>query len=152
MALQKWQPLRELETMRREMDRIWDELFPSAGPPWRERRGTARDVAAPAVDMIDKNDEIVVKADMPGVAKDKLDISLQDNILTIKGEAEEEKEVKEEKFFYSERSRRSFERSVEIPYKVNAEKLSANLKDGVLVVHLPKAEEERPKKIKVEVS
>lgn len=154
MALEKWHPLKELETMRREMDRIWEDLFPGARraeTPWR-RTGGEKGVACPAIDIIDRPGEVVVKAEMPGVAKDDIDISMQEKTLTIKGEIKEEKGAKEENYSYSERNYASYMRSIEIPFKITADKVSATLKDGILSIHLPKATEVLPKKITVEVS
>lgn len=154
MTIEKWHPLRELETMRREMDRIWDEVFPTIRRPiegpWRKITGE-KGVATPAIDIIDKEKELVVKADMPGVAKDDVDITLREDVLTISGAVKAEAETKEENYFYSERSYTSFSRSVNIPFKIDPDKIKASLRDGVLTVTLPKAEEIRPKKIKVGV-
>ena len=154
MALEKWHPLKELETMRREMDRIWEDLFPGARrveTPWRRTAGE-KGVAYPAIDILDRANEIVVKAEMPGVAKDDIDISMQENTLTIKGEIKEDKEAKEENYYYSERNYASYMRSINIPFKITADKISAALKDGILTIHLPKATEVLPRKITVEVS
>ncbi len=154
MALEKWHPLRELETMRREMDRIWEDLFPvtrRTETPWR-RPVAEKGVAYPAIDIIDRADEVLVKAEMPGVAKDNIDISMQENTLTIKGEIKEETGAKEENYSYSERNYTSYMRSINIPFKITAEKITATLKDGILSIHLPKATEVLPKKITVEVS
>lgn len=106
----------------------------------------------PSVDMYDKEDEIVVKAEIPGVDKKDVNISLTDNTLTIKGESKKEKEVKEEDYYYSERSHGTFARMLSLPEKVVAEKVTAEFKDGVLEVHLPKSPEAKPKEIKVKVN
>ena len=154
MALEKWHPLKELESMRREMDRMWDELFPASRRflselPWR---GAAEKAAiAPAIDIVDRPNEVIVKAEMPGVAKDDIEISVQENSLTISGRIQAEKEAKEENYYYRERGYNSYSRTVEIPFKVSPEKIKAGLKDGILTIHLPKAEEVQPKRIKVEV-
>lgn len=155
MPIDKWNPLKELESMRREMDRIWEDLFPSrrAEAPWKrpvvpQEQGTV----TPAIDIIDRADEIVVRAEMPGVKKDDIDISLQDGTLTIKGEVKEEAGPKEGNYTYSERNYRFFARSLNIPFKISQEGIKATLKDGVLSVQLPKVVEEQPKKITVEVS
>lgn len=153
MALEKWHPLRELETMRREMDRIWEDLFPAARSvetPWKRPLGE-KGVAYPAIDILDRNDEVVVRAEMPGVAKDNIDISMQDSTLTIKGTIKQEAADKEEVCSYSERNYASYLRSIKIPCKITADKVSATLKDGILSVRLPKATEVLPKKITVDV-
>lgn len=155
MPLDKWNPLKELDTMRREMDRIWEDLFPSrrAEAPWK-RPATAQDqgTVTPAIDIIDRAQEIVIRAEMPGVKKDDIDISLQDGTLTIKGEVKEEETQKEGNYTYSERNYRFFARSLNIPFKIRQDGIKATLKDGVLSVELPKVLEEQPRKITVEVS
>jgi len=154
MSIEKWGPMRELETMRREMDRIWEEMFPAIRRPfegpWRQITGE-KGVGTPAVDIIDREKELVVRADMPGVAKENIDISLHDDVLTISGTVKEEKEAKEENFYHMERRSSSYSRSITVPFKVDSDKIKANLKDGVLTVSLPKSEEPEKKKIKVEV-
>lgn len=156
MSIEKWHPLKDLEAMRREMDRIWEEMLPSTRRaffelPWSKAAGE-KVTASPAIDVVDKEKEIVVRADMPGVTKDDLDISLQENTLTIKGEVKSETEKKEEHYYYSERNYSSFARTINIPTKIAPDKIKAGLKDGILTIHLPKAEELQPKKIKVEIA
>lgn len=156
MTIERWSPFRELESMRREMDRVWEELFPASRRAVMEsplvkpfmQKGTV----SPAIDIIDKGSEVVVKADMPGAEKDKIEISMQENTLTIKGEVKTEAEVKEDQYYYSERGYKAYSRSVHIPFKIDADKIKAAFKNGILTVHLPKAEEIQPKKIKVEVA
>lgn len=154
MALERWHPLKDLDTMRRDMDRIWDELFPAKKAfiefPWKKT--AANETAAPAIDVIDNGAEVLVKADMPGVKKEHIDLSFHDGSLTIKGEIREDKEFKDEDYRYSERSYRSYARTISLPFKINTDKITADLKDGVLSVRLPKVEEVQPKKIKVELA
>lgn len=154
MSFEKWNPLRELEFMKKEMDKIWDDVFASprrVEVPWRrpaERGG----VASPAVDIIDKTNEIIVKAEMPGVAKENIDISMQEGTLILKGEIKEEAEKGNGQYSYSERTYRYYSRAINIPVKIAADAIKATLKDGILSVHLPKAEDLQPKKIKVEIA
>lgn len=154
MPLDKWNPLKELDSMRREMDRIWEDLFPRRPEsPWKRPVATQEQgTATPAIDIIDRADEIVVRAEMPGVAKDDIDVSLQEGTLTIKGEVKEEAGQKEGNYSYSERNYRYFARSLNIPFKIRQENIKATLKDGVLSVQLPKVLEEQTRKITVSVS
>lgn len=153
MTFEKWHPLTELESMRREMDRIWQELVPSSRVLSAVQTGRPEKSAArPLIDIIDRSDEVVVKADMPGVKKEDVDISLHEDSLVLRGEIKNEAAAAGENVIYSERNRRSYARTIELPVKIDAEKIRANLKDGVLSVYLPKAKELQPKKIKVEVS
>ena len=150
MALMKWSPPKEIE---RWFDEFLEEpFFPRM---WRKfprwRRLKELEEVSPSVDMFDKKDEIVLKAEIPGVEKENISISLSDNTITIKGEMKKEEEVKEEDYYYAERSYGSFSRSLNLPAKVQAEKIKASFKDGILEIHLPKAEESKPKEVKIEV-
>ncbi|HXG31074.1 MAG TPA: Hsp20/alpha crystallin family protein [Thermodesulfobacteriota bacterium] len=150
MALMKWSPSKEIE---RWFEEFFEEPFlPRA---WRRfpslKRLRELEGISPAVDMYDKKDEIVVKAELPGVEKENVHISLSDNTLTIKGEIKKEEEVKEEDYYYSERSYGSFARILSLPSKVKSDGIKASFKNGILEIHLPKAEEAKPKEIKIEV-
>ena len=150
MALMKWSPPKEIE-------RWFEDFFEEPFLPrmWRKfprlRRLRELEEISPSVDMFDKKDEIVLKAEIPGVEKENISISLSDNTITIKGESKKEEEVKEEDYYYAERSYGSFSRSLNLPAKVQAEKIKASFKDGILEIHLPKAEESKPKEVKIEV-
>jgi HSP20 family protein len=119
-------------------------------PGWRRVREL--EGISPAVDMYDKKDEIVVKAEVPGVEKENINISLTEDKLTIKGEIKKEEEVKEEDYYYSERSYGSFVRTLTLPAKVQEDKVKASFSNGILEIHLPKAEESKPKEIKIGVT
>jgi HSP20 family protein len=150
MALMKWSPPKEIE---RWFEEFFEEpFFPRSWrkfPKWRGLREL--EGISPSVDMYDKKDEIVVKAEIPGVEKENINISVMDNTLTIKGEMKKEEEAKEEDYYYSERSYGSFGRMLSLPAKVQADKIKASFKNGILEIHLPKAEESKPKEVKVEV-
>jgi len=118
--------------------------------PWRG--GAEKEAVAPAIDIADRPSEVLIKAEMPGVEKDDLEISIQENTLTISGKIRSEKEEREENYYYRERSYTSYSRTIDIPSKINPDKIKAGLKDGILTVHLPKADEVQPKKIKVEIA
>ncbi|HVN49258.1 MAG TPA: Hsp20/alpha crystallin family protein [Bacteroidota bacterium] len=153
MSLVRWNPTRELTTwpsglfgLQREMNKMFDTFF----------RGTEEDDAAfaawsPAVDITEHEDAYVVKAELPGVNKDDVKITLESNILTIHGEKKQEKETKKENYHRVERSYGSFQRSFTLPTTVKSDKIEAQYKDGVLTVALPKAEEAKPKQIEVKV-
>ncbi len=155
MSIRKWSPLNEMDTIMRDMDRIWSEIFPVRMSPGRtpetaiEKKESK--VAAPALDMIDSRDKILVKVEMPGVKKSDIVITIDDDTLNIKAEVETKKEDKNEDYLYMERNYSSFARSISLPTKIEEGKISASLKDGILEITLPKAEEVKPKKIKVEV-
>jgi len=105
----------------------------------------------PAVDIAEHDDQFVVKVELPGVNKDDVKITLENNILTIRGEKKQEKETKKENYHRVERSYGSFQRSFTLPTTVKSDKIDAVYKDGILQIALPKAEEAKPKQIEVKV-
>lgn len=117
-------------------------------PLWKRLKET--NGFTPTIDMYDEKDEMVVKADIPGVKKEDVHISLMDNTLIIRGEIKKEKEKKEEDYYYSERSYGNFSRTIILPVKVQSKKIKANFKNGVLEIHLPKSPEAKQKEIQIE--
>jgi HSP20 family protein len=105
----------------------------------------------PAVDITEHDDQYIVKVELPGVNKDEVKITLDNNILTIRGEKKQDREVKKENYHRVERSYGSFQRSFTLPSTVKSDKIDAVYKDGVLQIALPKAEEAKPKQIEVKV-
>jgi HSP20 family protein len=103
----------------------------------------------PSVDIFEDGDEVVVKADIPGVKKDDIDVTITENSLTISGERKQEKKVKEKDFHRIERSYGSFSRSFRLPENVNGDKAKAEFKNGVLEIRLPKVKESKQKKISI---
>ena len=148
MSLIRWRPRSDLLNIRDEMNRLFDSFFTEL--PER-RRGLLEGEWAPSVDLAETDEEVVVTAELPGVKQDDVDISITDDILTIKGEKKEEKEVKEKNYHRVERSYGSFQRSISLPTNVQPDKAKASYKDGVLHVTIPKAEEAKPKQIKINV-
>lgn len=152
MSIVKWSPLKELEEMRKDMDRLFEEFF---SPITRRRRSWLKPemgVIVPNIEMYDRKNEIVVKAELPGVAKENIDLTITKDSLTLKGEAKKEEEIKEEDYYAAEISYGSFARTIALPVEVDSEKAKASFKDGVLEIILPKREEAKPKEIKIEVS
>jgi HSP20 family protein len=143
-GLAPWRPFRELEEMTRNFD-----IF---GWPWPTvwRRMPALEMGwAPAVEVFEKKDKFVVKAELPGMKEEDIDVSVDGDVLTIKGKREAEKEVNEEDYYLCERSYGSFSRSIALPSSVDAKKIEASYEDGVLEVSLPKAPEVKAKKVAV---
>ncbi len=131
-----------------EMDHIFDRFFQGEWNAPMNLFG-AKGAWGPSVDVIDGVKEVIVKADLPGVEPKDFDISLSGNLLTISGEKKEFHEEKGKDFFCSERHMGAFRRCVELPTRVNSEKVMADYKDGVLTVRLEKVESEKAKKITV---
>jgi HSP20 family protein len=143
MALELWRP-RLMRSPFRELEREMEEML-ARFPGWGEREA----VWAPAVDMVDHKDELVLRADLPGLDEKDIDVTVQDGTLTIRGERKEEKEEKKEDYYYAERRYGAFARSLTLPAGVEPDKVKAVFKKGVLEVHLPKAKEAKGKKIEV---
>lgn len=138
-------PYRNLLNLQNEMNR----LFSLSGYPvkeWESLEGFGKF----AIDVQDKKNNLIVKADIPGMKKEDIEISVHDDSLVIKGEKKQEKEVKEKDFYKKERSFGSFYRAVSLPCRVNEKEIKASYKDGVLELTLPKNGGEKAKKIKVE--
>jgi len=143
----EWDPLSWLSDFRDEIDNYFvKSLVPrkSTGPElWRGNW-------LPAVDILEDKDKITVKADLPGLKKDEIDISLNGDILTITGEKKSEEEVKEKNYYRAERYYGTFQRSIVLPTSVQEGKIKASYKEGVLQVELPKKKETKGKKIRIE--
>ena len=107
---------------------------------------------APPVDIFENGDNLVLKAELPGVNPDEVEIRVEDNTLYLKGERKFEKEVKEQNYHRVERTYGTFTRSFSLPNSVDADKVTANYKDGVLTLTMPKKEEAKPKTIKINVT
>ena len=145
-GLMPWRPFSELEEIERRFENIFGRSrLPSA---WR-RIPTVEMGWAPAIEVFEKEDKFVVKAELPGMTEEDIGISVVGDTLTIKGERKAEGEVKEEDYYCCERSYGSFSRSIVVPSNVDAKKIEASYDDGVLEVSLPKAPEVKPKKITV---
>ncbi len=147
-SLIRWEPFREFATLSDRMNR----LFGETGRAWPTEEGLTAGIWNPPVDVYETNDNIVLKADLPEVNKEEVDISVQGNVLTIRGERKREQEVKEKDFYRMERSHGVFTRSFTLPGTVDSEKIEAGFTGGVLTVTLPKREESKPKQIRVQVT
>ena len=148
-TLIRWEPTRELATLRDRMDRQFSDAL---SRNWGGEEDLAKGVWIPPVDVFETPESIVLKADLPEVNKDEVDISIENNTLTIKGERKMEEAVKEKNFYRMERSYGSFSRSFTLPPTVAGDKAEASFHDGVLTLTLPKREESKPRQIKVKVS
>lgn len=140
-----WDPFRSLEDIREEMNRIFDTSLRRRGSFWETS-------FTPAMDVVEEKDNFLVKVDLPGLTKDDITVTIHDSYLTIKGERRHEVEKKEANFYHRERTFGQFVRTLELPAHVDASKVQATFRDGVLHVTLPKTEEAKPKEIKVNVS
>jgi HSP20 family protein len=146
------------ETMSRleqDMDRMfhefWRRPFLSLWDHEHSWPGRMFSLQMPAMDLYEEKDEVVVKAELPGISKEDLDVTLTESTLTLKGEKKKEEEVKEKNFYRSERSSGSFVRTIDLPSEVKTDQAKASFKNGVLEIRLPKTEDAKRKVTKVKI-
>jgi HSP20 family protein len=139
-----WRPHFGLRGLQDEMNRIFSDFFD-------ETSETKFSQLTPSLDVVDGKDDIQVHVELPGIAREDVDISLKDDVLTVRGEKREKKEEKGENRYYVERSYGTFSRTVNLPARVRADQVKASYKDGVLEIKLPKAEEAKAREVHVDV-
>lgn len=137
-------PFREMMQLQNAIDRIFESELTSTLPLWQQ---SATAWMLP-LDVIETEDEFIVKASIPGINPDELDISITDNVLTIKGEIKAE-EAEDVRYYLHERRYGMFQRSISLPVPVNSDKVEAVYENGVLTLHIPKVEEVKPKHISI---
>jgi len=140
------EPFRGLSTLQGQLNRLFNESLRNQGEE------SALTTWAPAVDIYETPNELVVKADLPDVNEKDIDVRVENNLLTIRGERKFEKSVSEENYLRVERTYGAFSRSFSLPNTVNAEAIGAEYKNGVLTVTLPKREESKPRQVKITVN
>jgi len=145
-TIARLEPFRGLSSLQDQFNRLFNESFRT------HSEESALTSWVPAVDIYETPNELVVKADLPDVNEKDIDVRVENNLLTIRGERKFEKSVSEENFLRVERTYGSFSRSFSLPNTVNAETIGAEYKNGVLTVTLPKREESKPRQVKVTVN
>lgn len=143
-AVTRFDPFRDITTLRDEMNRLFNRTVGegvSSGSAW-----------TPAVDIFDTDQAIVLRAELPGLTPEDIDIEIDDNVLTLKGERRFEETVQEGRYYRLERAYGHFQRNITLPQGVKADEISASFDNGVLSVRVPKADEVRPRKIAVEAA
>ncbi|RMA93020.1 Hsp20/alpha crystallin family protein [Hydrogenothermus marinus] len=138
-----WNPFRELARIENELNRLFTDVFPA------QKDISEVQVWAPRVDIYEKDNNIVVEAEIPGAKKEDIEVKIKENNLVIRGEVKKEEEKKDENYYRSERFYGKFERVIPLPAEVKAEEAKAEVKDGILKVIIPKETSE--KEIKVEL-
>jgi HSP20 family protein len=141
----RWDPFRELDTLRETMDSLFDRGF---SRPWRLLNYDTGEGFFP-IDLYETDDEVVVKASLPGARPEDVQISITGDVLTVKAETKEEHEEKKENYYRRERRQGTFQRALTLPVRVDADKANATFEHGVLLLRLPKAAEVRAKTIEV---
>ncbi len=146
MAIVKYNPFRDLRAMQEQMNRLLDMA-------WNREIGEElkEGIWQPPVDIYEDENSVVIKAELPGVDQKEIDIRIEDNTLTLRGERKHSQEVKKENYHRVERFYGTFQRSFSLPHTIDQEHVKATCDQGVLTITLPKREEKKPKQINVEV-
>lgn len=147
LTITRRDPFRGLAALHVQLNRLFDDPFFRIQP-----NDSALTAWSPAVDIYETENELTLKADLPGLQEKDLDVRVENNMLTIRGERKWEKNVSEDNYLRVERSYGSFSRSFSLPSTVNTDGIRAEYKNGVLEVHMPKREESKPRQVKVTVS
>jgi len=146
MTLVRWDPYRELLSVHDRVNRLFSNAFT------RTDGEEASGFWVPPVDIYEEGDNLILKAELPGVRKEDLDVSVENNLLTLSGERRQESEVKEDQFHRLERFYGKFTRSFTLPVGIQTGHIHAEVRDGILTVTLPKAEEAKPKRIQIKAA
>jgi HSP20 family protein len=147
MSITRWDPFQNLTSLQDQVNRLFDTSFTG-----RRADNSALTAWAPAVDIYETENELVLKADLPDINEKELDVRVENNMLTIRGERKFQEKVKEDDYLRIERTYGSFSRSFSLPNTVNTESVRAQYKNGVLTIELPKRAESKMRQVKVNVT
>lgn len=145
-AITRRDPFLSLSNLQEQVNRMFESAFPG------QTDTSALTSWAPSVDIYETENELVLKADLPDISEKDLDVRVENNMLTIRGERKFEQNVKEENYLRIERTYGSFSRSFSLPNTVNSESIKAEYKNGVLTVEMPKRAESKPKQVKINIT
>jgi HSP20 family protein len=148
MALVRWDPARELDAFQNDMNRLFDSFFGRGSAVANGSYGSRRWI--PPMDLIETEDNLVLRADLPGVDRDDIEIEVKEGVLTVSGERKAQHEEKREGFHRVERSFGRFSRSLELPKGIEADNIAASFERGVLEVRMPKPAERKPTRIEIQ--
>ncbi len=152
-AMRRWDPFDMFDELEQQMAQLWNQFWPSQFRPMRHSMQPMQTMTwAPTMDVFEQGNNLVVKADLPGVKKEDVDIELDQNGLVIKGQRRSENEVREENYYRLERSAGSFYRRLPLPEGVKPDQIKASFKDGVLEIRLPKPEQDQPPRKKIPIT
>lgn len=149
MTIVRWDPFRNMTTLQDRINRVFDETVNRSQDYDDE---VSKCEWRPIVDIFDTEKAIIINAELPGVSKEDITLDVKENILTLKGERKSAEEVKKENYYRMERCFGTFERAFTLPSAADPVKITANFKDGVLRIEIPKPEEKRPKQISINVN
>ncbi len=145
----RYDPLGEMVSLRSAMDRLFEDSFVN---PLSWRTISSGETLAPAIDVHETDNEIVVSAALPGMKADDVDITMTGQTLTLRGEVKADEEVKRDQYLYRERRYGSFSRTIQLPVRVQGDQAKATFTDGVLKLSIPKAEEVKPRQIRIDAA
>jgi HSP20 family protein len=147
MALIRWEPVRELNTIQSEMNRLFNTFFEGSSPA----NGTASQLRRwiPAMDLVEGDDYFELRADLPGLSENDVNIEVEDSVLTISGERKSEHEERKDGYYRVERASGHFHRSLTLPEGVDPEGIKASFDKGVLELRIPKPEQRKPRKVTI---
>lgn len=148
MALVRWEPLREMATLQNEMNRLFGTFFDT---PTSAVSGNGARRWMPAMDLLETEDQFVLRADLPGLTEEDVRIEVEDRTLTVSGERKAEHETNGEGYYRLERATGAFARTLTLPDGVDAEGIAARFDNGVLEVRIPKPEERKPRRVAIQV-
>lgn len=149
MAIERWDPWENLATLQDRINRLFSDSLP--GRSREAENEISMSAWRPAVDIFDTGDAIVLNAELPGVSKEDVSIEIKDNILTLKGEKNFNKEIKKENFYRREINRGKFHRAFTLLSRIDPDKIQARFNNGILEVKIPKPDEEKPKQVTIKV-
>jgi HSP20 family protein len=150
MALIRWEPIGELNTIQNEMNRLFNTFFDQSGTGSRGTGDSSRRWI-PAMDLVETGDHYVLRADLPGLSDEDVNVELQDNVLTVSGERKTAHEANQEGYYRLERAFGGFSRSLTLPEGVDPEGVQAHFDRGVLEIRIPKPEERKPRQVQITV-
>ena len=149
MAVIRWEPVAELGTIQNEMNRLFNNLFDQPNPTGRN--GTAGRRWIPAMDLVETGDQYVLRADLPGLSDEDVNVQLEDNVLTISGERKAEHETRQEGYYRLERAFGAFSRSLTLPDGFDPDGVQARFDRGVLEIRIAKPEQKKPRQVQISV-
>jgi len=146
VSLARWEPFSELRRMREDMDKLFGSMaIPSIFAPMEAVR------ACPAVDVLEKDNSIIVRAEVPGLKKEDIEVTATEDSISLRGEFKREEEAKEEGYFRREMRSGRFFRTIPMPSAINRDQVRASFRDGILEITAPKAEEAQARETKIEI-
>ncbi|MEA2227336.1 MAG: hypothetical protein QOF04_966 [Solirubrobacteraceae bacterium] len=151
MALVRWEPVRELTSLQNDMNRLFNTFFDAPSTGAGTGNGGALRRWLPPMDLVETDEHFVLRADLPGLSEEDVQIELEDNVLTVAGERKAEHEEKREGYYRIERAFGQFRRSLTLPDGVDPEGIAARFDKGVLEVRVPKPEQRRPRRVAIQV-